>query len=174
MKVLALAAGLVLGCGAITVVFVSRRTRARSGRGSVILPRVKHQGERLLNNPLTFRTSAALESIAERLISDVTPYRQDPGAQQLYLAAAEPVEDSAAFVLIFRTPAESGPRCVMESTVVLTPSGGGTSGSVVVEAWQTVDGAMDSVAVQTAKAVRDGVRRTVAQLDSAAQFSDNF
>ncbi|MCV7087640.1 hypothetical protein [Mycolicibacter hiberniae] len=166
-------AGLLLGCGAIAIYLYSRNTRPRRARGRIIPPPGKQQGEELLNNPLSFRTCAALESVAERLISDITPYRQDPGTQQLYLAAAEPVEDSAAFVLIFRTPAEFGPRCVMEQTVVLTPSGGGTSGSLVVEAWQTVDGAMDSVAVQTARAVRAGVRTAIARLDSAAEFSDN-
>lgn len=150
----------VVGCG-LAVVLV--------GRGA--LPRSEHHtGEELINNPLTFRTTADLDTVAGKLIAEIAPRRQERSEAELHLALAEPTGDGSSFVLLFCTG--GGPSKVMETAVLLKPCGTGTSGSVGIEAWQTVGGDIDAVAARTARAVRNGVRRAVAQLDAAAEFSE--
>lgn len=150
----------LVGCGLVAVLVV-RGVLSRSER---------HTGEDLINNPLIFRTSADLDTVAAKLIAEIAPRREEPSEAELHLALAEPTGDGSSFVLLFCTG--GGPSKVMETAVLLKPCDTGTSGSVGIEAWQTVGGDIDAVAANTARVVRNGVRRAVAQLDASAEFSE--
>lgn len=153
----------IVGCGLLAVLV---------GRGVIPgLSRTERRtGEELINNPLKFRTAADLDTVAAKLMADIAPERREESEAELHLALAEPTGDGASFVLIFC--AGGGPSKVMETAVLLKPFGTGTAGSVGFEAWQTADGEIDAVAVQTAVVVREGVRKAVAELDPAAEFSE--
>lgn len=146
--------------------------RSRDSRGE------RCTGQELINNPLAFRTTADLDTVAAKLIAEVAPSCGKGCRPELTLAVAEPTGDGSSFVLLFRadggstTIADSGSTTIMETAVMLKPFGSGTSGTVNIEAWRTVEGAIDSIAVRTALMVRDGVRRGVAQLDPTAEFGE--
>lgn len=165
MGVFMLVAGLLLAADVLALVLGAKTPRVFGALR-------RHDGEAIFRHPLTFRTAADVTTVADQIVADMASDQPD-GASAYRLTTAEPVADSSLYVLIFRAGDESGSRTVMETSVVLTPADGGTTGSVGVEAWRTVGGAVDTAALLSARSVRDRVRRAVTGLDAQAEFSES-
>lgn len=161
----------IVSCGLIVVLIDRGLVTAGSDWNENLLSHTEcRTGEDLINARLTFYTAANLDTVAAKIVAEIAPCRQRGVLDELYLVAAEPTGDGSSFVLLYC--ADSGHRKIMETAVLLKSSGIGTAGSVSMETWQAVDGVIDTVSVRTARSVREGVRRAVSQLDSAAEFSE--
>jgi len=129
--------------------------------------------EKILDNPLTFRTSADISTVTERLAVGVTPLRSEPNIAKPYLERCDESADGSTSFINFRISGKLNPDKKMDILVTLRSVESGTVGTAEVTAWTAINGTMDIVEHILLKDVRNRIQTVISQLDARVQFNTN-